>query len=92
MNKLYVVLISENYVRDAQILDIETIPDDLNYNDDEAMLDYACNPINDCWRDCFGGIFVDVVRATSDDDAIEVASRSSGYDKRILTSICISKT
>lgn len=88
-DKLYVVLVSESYIRDAQMLNFESFPDDFNFDDDDAVWEYACDPMNDCWSDCYGSIFVDVVRATSDEDAIDFIAQLSGYDKRVLTSICI---
>lgn len=88
-NKLYVVLVNESYIRDAQILDFENFPENFDFDDGDAVWDYACDPMNDCWCDCAGSIFVDIVRATSGEDAIDFISQLSGYDKRVLISICI---
>ncbi len=89
MQKLYIVLINESYVRDTQVLVPEAFPDNFDFNDADAVWDYACNPMNDCWGDCAGGIFIDIVRANSDEDAINFVSELTGYDKRILSSICV---
>lgn len=86
--KLYVVMIYEGYIRDAQMIDFERVPQDIAPYED--AVDYANDPKNsDCWVDCYGGVFVDIVRATSDEDAIDTVAKMSGYDPRVLCSICV---
>lgn len=89
MNKLYVICIDSSYVRDTQVIDFNCIPEEIR--DDRDKAEEFATEHDGCWGDCFGPIFVDVVRAPSDEDAVEFISSLTGLDKRLLTSICISE-
>ena len=86
-NKLFVVLLSDSYIRDAQFLNPDMFPVGFDFDNDDAVWDYAY--MNDCWSDCAGSIFLDVIRASSEEEAIDLIAQETGYNKYVLVAIQI---
>ena len=81
----YVVCIDESYVRDAQYFNPEKLSED-----EMLVMDIHIDG-DSYWEEIRPNAFVGIVSATSEEDAVNLASEKYGYDKRVLFAQKITK-
>lgn len=89
MNKTYIVLLSSDYLRDTQVLSPDDFPLGFDLSDEDAVWEYACEPSHHCWEDYAGSIFVDIVKAKSETEAIKYIADKRGLHEMLLSAICV---
>ena len=72
---VWIVVVSNDYIRDAQMLEAVPPGDDV-----DPMFDGE-------WKDCSPDHFVDIVSANSYMEAIHKVAEETGYDKSILEAV-----
>lgn len=86
--KKYVVLMSDKYLRDTQLIDTVDIPDDEFEN-----MDVSASQYDHLWKDYCESLFVGVVKAKNEKEAVDIAACFSKdrkyclYDPRCLCAI-----
>lgn len=86
--KKYVVLMKDKYLRDTQLIDTVDIP-----NDEFEKMDVSSSQFDHLWRDCCGSMYVGIVKAKNEKEAIDIAACFSKdrkycrYDPRCLSAI-----
>ena len=83
----YVVCIDKQYIRDAQRFDTSEISDK-----EFETLDKNDYKYDECWRDAGGHLFVDVVFASSPDEAKVIAGNKHWLDARQLVTTKVQTT
>ncbi len=77
---LFLVFINSLYIRDTQIFNLDA----KITNEEFEKIDIMDLKYEDMWEDFNPNIYVGTYLASSEQDACEVASNETNYDKRIL--------